>query len=360
MRFISLLLTVDEENEFTNDNTPHIYSKELRDKYLSLSTLFDTENIDNKKYNLIKYITHPFDLIKTYITSSFIPDKELKITNAYMKMYEFLLFITDQDCILNKTKLTMKELTMFDVAGAPGMFVLAAEQFYKQYNITIDWYTCSLEGGTALTDSYELYKNNIDRYTPCDVTKEEDLLKIINLHKKYKLITGDIGIFHDDDWYSLQEEKQLDIEYGQMILALNLVDEHGIMFLKMYSLITYESIYLLDTLTKYFRSVYVCKPYTSRILNSECYIICIDKNNKEVNEPLLKPNINIPYNSPNIDIITSFESSRLDIKTQMMSFSLRLINNYKIKYVDMNKLKNNKLYKGYFNDFVELYDLFES
>ena len=107
-------------------------------------------------------------------------------------MYEFLLFIKDDLHIFNPST----KLTMYDVAGAPGMFILSTEQFLKKYfpNTTLDWHSCSLEGGTALTDTYGLFAANPSRYQQCDVLKPSDIQSIINTKQKYELVTGDIGI----------------------------------------------------------------------------------------------------------------------------------------------------------------------
>lgn len=357
MRFIVALnnITTTNSNVIDNtDNNAHIYDKTLYDKYMLLSKMYDTDESLCKLSRKITIITHPFELIGTTVKSSFIPNcPDLKITNAYMKMWEFLKFITND---LKIFKPTDEKLRMYDVAGAPGMFIIATECFLKKYfpKTKLDWHTCSLEGGTALQDVYTLFKSNPERYQPCDVTKPDDIKNCMK-KGKFTLVTGDIGIFHEDNWNKLQEEDQLDIEWGQMILALNLVENGGIMFLKMYSYVTYENVFLLDTLTKYFEKVYICKPYTSRLLNAESYIICINRNNNDcMHEPLTRPIIKIPYESENLPLIKSFEFNRLDVKYRMISFIKRILERY--PHMNIQKLLKNKQYYIYYREFEDLFN----
>ena len=170
------------------------------------------------------------------------------------------------------------------------------------------------------------------------------------------MVTGDIGIYHEDNYDKLQEENQLDIEWGQMVLSLNLCEEHGIMFLKMYSMITKETIYLLDILTCYFDKVYITKPYTTRIFNDESYIICIDRNDKDISHiPLHRPYIK-DYKSDNIALVASFEYSRLDIKSRMVSLIKRMIVNY--PSIKLNDVKKNHIYKIFYDEFADIFDEF--
>ena len=364
MRYLTLLQREDPDANITYSPTetePHFYNENLHDKYMIMTNLYKSDSELQKYYREIVKFSHPFEYIVSEVKTRFIPNnKMMKITNAYMKMFEFLRWITNMDNHGTKPILNIKDnLNMFDVAGAPGMFVIATDNFLNKYfpNTSLNWMTCSLEGGTALTDQYKLYQNNPSRYIPCDVSKEEDIKRCIKDAKiKYQLVTGDIGIYHEDNYDKLQEENQLDIEWGQMVLSLNLCEEHGIMFLKMYSMITKETIYLLDILTCYFDKVYITKPYTTRIFNDESYIICIDRNDKDISHiPLHRPYIK-DYKSDNIALVASFEYSRLDIKSRMVSLIKRMIVNY--PSIKLNDVKKNHIYKIFYDEFADIFDEF--
>ena len=359
MRYLSALIPYDPDKtiEYSKEDAGyHIYDNILRKKYDIMSHIYRTDKIVKNSYRKMVIISHPFEIIHRYVTSSFIPDfPKMKMTNAYMKMWEFLEW-ADKENYLHVPK---SKLTMFDIAAAPGMFIIATENYLRiNYpNTKLDWQACSLEGGTALTDTYDLFKNNPDRYRPCDVLNKSDIENCMSTGKYY-LVTGDIGIYHEDNYDKLQEEVQLDIEWGQMILSINLVEKGGIMFLKMYSLVTLESIYLLDTLHKYFEYVFITKPYCTRIFNDECYIICINRNDKDCSsEPFSRPPIS-NYKSPNIDIVRSFEYARLELKYRMVNF-IKLIFEHGGHELTVESFKNNNTYKIYFDEFSKLFNTFE-
>lgn len=338
MRFITLLNPVKKLPPYIQDDNSGVksfrqsqavktykcYDKLLYDKYMLLTKFFESDSKFRSAYKQIVNKVHPFDRIINMITSKWISNcKPMKTTNAFMKMYEFMKWL---DIEYKYFKQFTNSINVFDIAGAPGMFILAMEQYFNKYHkdVKLNWATCSLEGGTALKDDYGLYKSNPERYTPCDVMNVKNLQTIINKRIKYDMVVGDIGIYHENDYEHLQEEHQLDIEWGQMILGLNIVKQNGIMILKMYSLTSVQSLLLLDTLSYFFNKVYVVKPYTSRIFNAECYIICMNKNDiSPSNIPLTRPYPSDSYRSINLSVVSSFEYMRNDIKS---SISLAVTN----------------------------------
>ena len=393
MRFLTLLHSLDDTREMTEtvsetvsetvtkltqsqssltstkltQTSYTIYDPVLYEKYRIMSYLFSSDNLLKRNYKQLVPISHPFEKITSTITSEFIRNGQpLKITNAFMKIYELMLFLDERD-YLGLSRNSDGDFTMYDIAGAPGMFVLAIEHFLKKYNRNLDWDASSLIGGTALVDVYGLYKDNPNRFMPCNLLNEEDVNAEIEKAKmkkrSYQLVTGDVGIYHEDDYEHLQEERQLDLEWSQMFLGVSLVAVRGNMILKMYSFTTLESLYLLDTLTKYFRYVYITKPYTTRIFNDESYIVCIDRNDHDVASgtnplPFRRPHVPSSYTSPNLPLVKSFEYSRLDIKYRMVSLIERMYRsnpNYTIE-----EYRNNRIYNEFCSEFDSLYRLFES
>jgi hypothetical protein len=226
------------------------------------------------------------------------------MSNAFMKLYEMLQGASISSC--------------FDIAGAPGMFIFAAERFAQS---SLDWMACSLidaDGNGALGDSYRLYRQNPERYIPCDLTKPDDMQKCIDTARAhrpegYNYVTGDVGIPHDDDFSQLQEVSHLDVQWGQAILALHLVMNGGICILKMYTYAYAETRMLVDILSVFFHEVTLHKPYTSRITNNESYLICRSRNSLAIPAtlPLSRPYLSVSsYISPNDDAYTSFDISR--------------------------------------------------
>lgn len=313
----------------------------------------DTNEILKKIYRRVVIILHPFELIQTTVTTPFITNcPQLKVTNAFLKMWETLKYLIEETHALT----IGHTLRMYDIAGAPGMFVIATDNYLRKHfpKTTFDWYTSSLEADYALVDEYKLFESNPKRYQPCDVTNPTDIKNCLS-HGKFQLVTGDIGIPHTYESRELQEENQADIEWGQMVMGLNLVEENGIVFLKMYTMLTYEAIYLLDVLSMYFKHVHVVKPYTSRITNFESYLLCIGRNDKSCDKvPLTRPRVVIPFESPNIKIMKRFESKRLDDKYEMLNVVLKMLE--KDMSIRFKEAKENSRYLQYFNEFRSLYN----
>ena len=87
------------------------------------------------------------------------------------------------------------------------------------------------------------------------------------------IITGDGGFDFSID-YNRQEESVAPLIFTQIIYAISMQKPGGTFILKIFDVfqnITVEMIYLLSL---FYKEVSVSKPKTSRIANSERYIIC--------------------------------------------------------------------------------------
>lgn len=360
MRYLALTIPDNNGKAVFSDTDEgcHIYDQDLYKKCKHMTELYKNDTTIQTSYRKMVILSHPFEIIKADVYTSFIKDcPPLKMTNAFMKMWELLSWIEKNGYL----KLPEDKLDMFDVASAPGMFIIAVDNYLRKNHpgVKLDWKSCSLEGGTALTDAYNLFAENPTRYKPCNVLDGDDIKKCIT-KKRYQLVTGDIGIYHEDSYDRLQEEVQLDLEWGQMVLALNQCDKGGNMILKMYSMVTLETVFLLDTLNKYFKHVFITKPYCTRLFNDESYIICINRNSKDCSdEPLKRPYIS-EYSSRNIELVKSFENARLDTKYRMIMFMKRVFEHkFSINKLTVESFKANEIYKSYCNEFDELFNIFK-
>jgi hypothetical protein len=296
---------------------------------------FDLEydkNITLKhNYKLLKRLSHPLDDISMTVESSFINGEPIQITNAYIKIIEFLKTITFPD---------VDVISMFDIAGAPGMFVIGTENYLSTIGKKLNWKACSLEGGTALQDEFNLFKQNPTRFIKCDLTKEADVRSCIG--EKYFLVTGDVGMEHG--YVEVQEMTHRDVEYGQAILALNIVELHGVIFLKMYSYYTKASSLILELISRSFDSSYICKPVGSRILNNESYIVGIGRNNYDVSAYPLTRTIQ----AKTLFDVSEFDEMRLKYKFDTAMSLLNIILKY---HKSISEIKSSIEYKQFYNIF---------
>lgn len=248
--------------------------QQVKTAILSLDKLYDTDNGFKHKFRAIKSILHPFGTINLRINSSLVGKQ--KATNAFMKMYEFMEIFHP------------KFKSLFDIASSPGMFVIAAaHKLLASSGDTLEWDACSYippKESMYLQDDYSLFKSNKDHFYNVNVLEDNDCLQLLNKVGKYDLVTGDIGSVHG--YNDLQEDVHRTLQYRQAYLALNLVNQGGNIFLKMYTCINNSTIYVINVLRSHFENLYLWKPYTSRILNNEIYIVGINKNEKAPDLPL--------------------------------------------------------------------------
>ena len=311
----SSLLTYSADEK--PDSSGKITDKQLREKINWFTDRYLDKNDDfiRASYSKIRLLLHPFEYIKTHVQSTFLMKNPVKITNAFMKMYEFLKSRRIPDSVRKSGV-----IRMFDIASAPGMFIIAAELFYGRFGISVDWHACSLpktDTNTALSDEYGLYENNPERFTPCDLLNKDDIEKIIRQGQKYPLVTGDAGV-QFDNYSELQELAQLDLQWRQMYLALNLCEKGGSIYIKLYTVLTEETHYLIDTISQYFSFVRVIKPFTSRLLNRETYIIANDRNDTPLKITIDRP-IFKKYESVNKDAYLAYEHDRENLKRELIT-----------------------------------------
>jgi 23S rRNA U2552 (ribose-2'-O)-methylase RlmE/FtsJ len=90
--------------------------------------------------------------------------------------------------------------------------------------------------------------------------------------KPSDLITSDGGF----DWKreNLQEQEAYKLVFGEILTALKLQKDGGNFVIKIFETYTKNTIKLIQMLRQVYLKVYLAKPYTSRISNSEKYVVC--------------------------------------------------------------------------------------
>lgn len=247
---------------------------------------------------------HPFKNMRSEIESSLVG--KVPITNAFIKCAEFI------------HRFNIRYSSLYDIASAPGMFIIAAQYINKK---PIEWHACSFFSKSYLGDTYGLYKKYPKNITNLNLLDYESCDKIISTEDKYDLVTGDVGYIHG--YGVLQETSHINLEYSQARLAVNLVKEGGNIFLKMYSCISNNNIWLLNQLYNYFDELYLWKPYSSRITNDETYIVGIHRNSSKVELPSNPPTIEDTPNNASLYYTFYYELAHL--KNELVRGNEKLI-----------------------------------
>ena len=248
----------------------------VRKNIMKLDIEYDKNAKLKRNFSRIRNTLHPFSALRKSIRSRVLDDKEVVITNAFMKCYEFI------------TTFNIQYDSLYDIASAPGMFVICAD-YIRHSKTPLRWHACSyIAEGSYLDDTYGLFKMHPDCFENVNVLNDDDIKRVIkNEHSSYDLVLGDIGCIHG--YNELQEESHKELQRRQALLAAHLTKKGGNAFLKMYSCITAPSIMLVSNLSKYFRELYLWKPYTSRITNVETYIVALSRNDKPYEESTVMP-----------------------------------------------------------------------
>ena len=116
-------------------------------------------------------------------------------------------------------------------------------------------------------------------------------------------ITADGGFDFSID-FNKQEDLSIKLIITQILYAIIMQKKNGNFILKIFDVFKLKTVEIIFLLANLYENVYIYKPFTSRIANSEKYIIC--KNFKSINDNQLNNIINnFSYIINNIDNIKS-------------------------------------------------------
>jgi 23S rRNA U2552 (ribose-2'-O)-methylase RlmE/FtsJ len=103
--------------------------------------------------------------------------------------------------------------------------------------------------------------------------------------KPSDLITSDGGF----DWKreNLQEQEAYKLVFGEILTALKLQKDGGNFVIKFFETYTKNTVKLIQMLRQIYTKVYLAKPYTSRISNSEKYIVCKGFNKSTISSKII-------------------------------------------------------------------------
>jgi hypothetical protein len=144
-----------------------------------------------------------------------------------------------------------------------------------------------------------------------------DLLKIENLkfcyekyHNSMDIITADGGFDFSVD-FNQQEILATKLLFAQVSFALMMQKKEGHFILKIFDIFSKTTLDILYLLSSVYKQVYIVKPNTSRLANSEKYIVC--KYFKGVSESLSLSIINQYPKLESIEYISSLFDFQLDL-----------------------------------------------
>ena len=303
-RSINFLLSNNNSEE---DNKEESYvSHSLFD---FLSKFKKQIEVSSESWDSIKKYTNPYEFIHTIIPGNKTSISKLKpLSRSFYKMIElwklfklgefkdtnnnnFKPFIdthTNADALVDTnthvdTNITQtKNISSFHLAEGPGGFIEAIAHIRKNPNDI--YYGMTLVNddpgcpGWRKSNTFLEKNPNVHIISGSDGTG--DLLKIENYKyckehflNSMDIITADGGIDVSID-FNKQEQLVSKLLISEIIYGITMQKKGGNFILKIFDIFSKLTIDILYLLSCIYSEVYVTKPYTSRLANSEKYIVC--------------------------------------------------------------------------------------
>jgi 23S rRNA U2552 (ribose-2'-O)-methylase RlmE/FtsJ len=178
--------------------------------------------------------------------------------------------------------LQTKSISSFHLAEGPGGFIEAISHIRKNTNDTYYGMTLVSDDpgcpGWKKSNTFLEKNPNVNIISGMDGTG--DLLKIENYKycrdrflNSIDIITADGGIDVSTD-FNKQEQLVSKLLISEIIYAITMQKRGGHFILKIFDIFSKLTVDMLYLLSCIYSEVYVTKPYTSRLANSEKYIVC--------------------------------------------------------------------------------------
>ena len=284
-------------------NQEEIYISHSLNHYLS--NIKKKINKFNNYWDYYKKITNPYEFIHTQVPNIKLSISKYKpLSRSFFKMIEIIntfSFLNEKNCIKS-----------FHLAEGPGGFIEAFN--YKRNNKNDTYYGMTLISDDINIPSWKKSSNFINNNKNIiieygssktgDLFLKENLLYCKNNYgNSMDYITGDGGFDFSID-FNKQEDLSMKLILSQIFFAIIMQKIGGNFVLKIFDIFKFKTVEIIFLLSNLYDYVYIYKPYTSRIANSEKYIICKNfKNiNKNINENIIN---NFDYILNNIDSIYS-------------------------------------------------------
>jgi len=335
---IKIICERDMQNIVTNNS---IYTKLLEIKLL-IDKYENKWNKYKKFCNDYEYVYSKYDIYMNICNI-------LPISRSYFKLHEM---IYDLNLINFK-----ENNTFICIAEGPGGFIHCLHDYFISKQKNFD----NLHAITLISDDSTIpyWNNNIVRDTKNKLCEGKDgtgniydfknvemFIDTIKNDKNYcGLITADGGFDYSND-YNSQEESSYQLLLSEIYIALNVQDIKGSFIIKVFDLFNYQTIQLIYLLYCCYSYIEIYKPTTSRLSNSEKYIVCTGFQGVS-NEILenIKENFNTPekinYDVPQsfIDDINNYNDIFVQGQIDTIENILKNIENYK-KMPTRSQIKN--------------------
>lgn len=229
-----------------------------------------TEYYKNKLWDRYKKLTNEYEMIFTTPNTGCNISAYVPVSRSFFKMWE-MLHDFREELSLDKPK-----LNVIFLAEGPGGF---AEAFFKYRDSFEDeYYGISLKSNNKNIPEWK-FQNRVQicygKDGTGDLYKKSNLDYLRDTLPKMDVITADGGFDFSSD-FNNQEELSLRLILCEIYAAIQMQAIGGHFILKIYDIFNTYTIKTICLLKKYYKTIYVVKPLSSRPANSEKYLVCAD------------------------------------------------------------------------------------
>lgn len=262
--------------KFSDIKDDNIILSKTISKYLS--TVKEQIKLYSKQWDIMKKITNPYEFIHTPLpgkTQSI--SKIHPLSRAFFKLIEICNLFDIFKCF------NYNSINSFHLAEGPGGFIEAMTYLRfnkddKYYGMTLLKKDCEDIPGWDKASLFLNKNKNVSIEKGVDGTGNlYNSKNYIHCIKNYKnsmdFITGDGG-FDFSVNYNEQETQATRLILTQIAYAIGMQKKGGCFILKVFDLFTEPSLDFLYLLSSFYKNISIIKPYTSRLANSEKYIVC--------------------------------------------------------------------------------------
>ena len=244
--------------------------------------------VSSDAWDNIKKYTNPYEFIHTLIPGNKISISKLKpLSRSFYKMIELWKMFKLGE-IKNVHPSSPPQLSQpstiktFHLAEGPGGFIEATSYMRKNANDIYYGMTLLNEdpGCPGWKKSNTFLENNPNVKIVNGEDGTGDILKLENYKyckdrfiNSMDIITADGGIDVSND-FNKQEKLVSKLLVAEIIYAVTMQKKGGHFVLKIFDIFSKLTVDMLYLLSSLYGEVYITKPHTSRLANSEKYIVC--------------------------------------------------------------------------------------
>ena len=303
--------------------------------------------LDKEFHRYVKKSTYTNELIYTLEKKYNLKD----ITISWINLYELLFRFQHYFNFLENDNI------VFNI-DLPGNEINATHFFYKKRNIKkIKWMAIQHHDNRIEEyDSLYLYRNNIDKwiihddyFTGSEIknssSKSSDIsnYKAKYIYKKLKVLKSRLKttckLFISN--ISLSDNDILD-DYVQYIIALSIINNGSSVIIKSNNIHIPFKLWMISVFSRYFEKIFLIKPESSIMYNSDVYIIGINYNGISKND--LDKLYHVLYSFKKSYIYKNLTEVHIDVIQIIYKLILELIDmeiNYKKDSINnFNKIEN--------------------